>query len=225
LASKSSIVTIDGPAGAGKSSVARGLATLLGFRFLDTGAMYRALTWAAMRRGVEPVEGPAMSELAESLHLDLEADGKVLADGADVTHAIRDRAVTARVSAYAALPSVRAAMQRSQRTVGARGRLVCEGRDMGTHVFPDAAVKFYLDASSRVRAERRRRELAQSQQDVSLDELVREIDARDLADSQRAASPLRRAADQIYLDSSGMTQEEVLRALHEECARRLAAWV
>src|SRR5262245_27755952 len=150
------IVAIDGPAGSGKSTVARKLAARLGFSYLDSGALYRAVTLAALDQGVDLDSGPRLGELAAGLGVTLEPDRRVLLGGRDVTEAIRSERVSANVSKVAAHGEVRAAMLSMQRAAAARGDLVCEGRDMGTVVFPGAEVKVFLEADVGVRAERRR---------------------------------------------------------------------
>ena len=207
------IVTIDGPAGAGKSTIARTLAKLLGFRFLDTGAMYRSVTFAADRDKVAAGDAAGVARLLGRLKIDFTPDGRTIVDGVDATAAIREPRITAMVSPFAADPAVRAEMARLQREIGAAGRLVCEGRDMGSNVFPDAAVKFYLDASSTVRAERRRLELLASGTEIPLEELRQDIEARDRADSERTAAPLVRTPDMIYVDTSRLTREEAVATL------------
>ncbi|MFT7618608.1 MAG: cytidylate kinase [Planctomycetota bacterium] len=208
-----SVVTIDGPAGAGKSTVARRVARELGFQFLDTGAMYRAVTWAATKAGLEAVESADMDQLLEALTLSFEGDGQLTANGTNVTKAIRERSVTSQVSAFAALASVRHLMSRAQREMGEAGNLVCEGRDMGTFVFPDAAVRIYLDASPDVRATRRAKELEDKGETVDFDGLLNEIKARDAADSSRTVAPLKRVPEQHYVDSSEMSREDVISTL------------
>ena len=146
------VVTIDGPAGAGKSSVSRELARRLRFRFLDTGAMYRAVGLAALRAGFDPADAENVGPLAQRLAIDFTPERRVLLDGEDVTDAIRSADVTAAASACSAIGAVRDVVSRAQRQMGEAGDLVCEGRDMGTVVFPDAAVRIYLDASVDVRA-------------------------------------------------------------------------
>ncbi len=215
------VVTIDGPAGAGKSTVARRVAEKLNFRFLDTGAMYRAVTWAALEGGLEASESKNLDQLLSDLDLSFEADGRLMVNGQDVTSAIRERHVTAQVSAYAALPSVRKLMSRAQRSMGEVGALVCEGRDMGTFVFPDAAVRIYLDASAEVRAERRAKELRDKGEDVDFDALLNEIKARDAADSSRAVAPLKRVPEQHYVDSSDMSRDDVIANLLAIAAKGL----
>lgn len=215
------VVTIDGPAGAGKSTVARRVADELGFRFLDTGAMYRAATWAAQKAGCGPDDQECLEGVLEGLTLEFAEGGRLLVNGADATEAIRERDVTRNVSAYAALPEVRALMSRTQRSMGEDGSLVCEGRDMGTFVFPDASVRIYLDASPEVRAERRAKELRDKGEPVDFDGLLEEIKARDAADSSRAVAPLKRVPEQHYVDSSSMDREEVIEALLSIARSRL----
>lgn len=218
---RTDIVTIDGPAGAGKSTVAKVLAKKLGFRFLDTGAMYRAVTATALDRGVAADDEPALAALLTHLDLDLLDDGRVMVGARDVTKRIREPEVTRSVSAFAAARLVRDGMTDLQRKIGAGGRLVCEGRDMGTVVFPAAAVRFYLDASPRVRAVRRKLELEATGRTVDLESLVKEIESRDWADSTREIAPLKRVDGQIYVDSSDLPQEEVVAKLLEHVERIL----
>ncbi|HYC77009.1 MAG TPA: (d)CMP kinase [Planctomycetota bacterium] len=220
------IVTIDGPAGSGKSTAAKRLAARLGFRYLDTGAMYRAVTLATLERGVDTADGRRAGEIARALRLELRPDGTVLADGRDVTAAIRTERVTAKVSEVSAHPEVRAAMTGLQREIGRGGDLVCEGRDMGTVVFPDAALKIWLDAPPEVRAERRRRDLEAAGESLSREELTARLVERDRKDSSRAAAPLRKADDQETVDTGGLTLDQTverLAALAEDRRRRLSA--
>jgi cytidylate kinase len=199
------IIAIDGPAGAGKSTVARALAARLGLEYLDTGAMYRAVTWAAMRQGIDPRDADRVAELAERLTLEV-GDQGVLVDGADATTAIRNAEVTAAVSAVAANSRVRAELVRRQRKWAAdHGGGVMEGRDIGSVVFPDAELKLHLTASPRVRAERRG---AESGGDV--DEIEAAILRRDLYDSTRQDSPLVEADGSVTVDTTGLSIDEVL---------------
>jgi len=205
------IIAIDGPAGAGKSSAARGLARRLGLRFLDSGALYRAVTVLTLRAGFEPADEERVGRLAEEARIELvPEDGslRVLADGEDITVEIRGPDVTNAVSTVAALPRVRAAMVPQQRAFALPdGGVVAEGRDIGTVVFPEADWKFYLDADPRVRAERRVREQDGDLADVGRVEA--EIEDRDRRDKTRAVGPLARAGDAIYVDSTGLSLEQV----------------
>ncbi|MBM3260007.1 MAG: (d)CMP kinase [Candidatus Sericytochromatia bacterium] len=207
------IVTLDGPAGAGKSTLARHLAQQLGWTYLDTGAMYRAVTWAAMDRGVDIGDATALGALARSLRLALlpGPDGaRVEADGRDITEAIRSAAVTGRVSAVAAVAEVRDAMVAEQRRIGEAADLVAEGRDMGTVVFPDAPLKVYVTASPGVRAERRAAELARAGRMVDVRALEQELVARDALDSGREVAPLRPASDARHLLTDGEDVQTLL---------------
>ena len=204
-------VAIDGPAGAGKSTLAGALAERLGLERLDTGAMYRSVAWAALERDVDPSDPAAVTQLARRLRIDMADDGRVLVDDVDVTTAIRTPAVDASVSAVAAIPAVRAEMVRRQRAwVDTHGGGVVEGRDIGTVVLPDADVKVYLTAISHERARRRATERGVAE----LDEVAKAIDHRDLLDSSRPVSPLPDpgsvAADAIVVDSTGKGAEQVL---------------
>ncbi|HEU4394115.1 MAG TPA: (d)CMP kinase [Planctomycetota bacterium] len=216
------VVAIDGPAGSGKSTLARLLADRLGFLFLDSGAMYRALTWKALRQGVDPADGDATAALLRGTEIRLQPAtprARTLLDGRDVSTEIRGPEVTAAVSRVAAHPGVRAGMVDRQRAFvregGGRG-VVVEGRDIGTVVFPDAAVKFFLDATPAERARRRAAETGGTA-DAELHAMKR----RDAADEGRAVAPLRAAADAERVDTTGLTVEQVLDALLDRVRRRL----
>lgn len=199
------VIALDGPAGAGKSTVAARLADMLGLEYLDTGAMYRAVTFAALRDGVQLDDAEAVSALARNSQFDISAD-RVLVDGDDATAAIRGPEVTAAVSTVAAVPAVRAVLVERQRAwANERNGGVLEGRDIGTVVFPDARLKVFVTASPRVRAERR---VAQSGGDV--EEVAAAIAARDLKDSAREASPLAEAGDAVHVDTSELSVEQVV---------------
>jgi cytidylate kinase len=210
-------VAIDGPSGAGKSTVARQLAQRLGFQFLDTGAMYRAITWHFLAMGCAPAEcagdpdrGHArMQQALAQARLELQA-GRVVLNGRDVTSHLRTREVESQVSAVSALPFVRAAMRDLQRQVAARGPVVAEGRDMGSVVFPEARWKVYLDAAPSERARRRCQDFAGQGRVVSEGDVLDEILVRDRLDSTRVDAPLRQAADALYVDSTGLTTEVVV---------------
>ena len=202
------VIAIDGPAGAGKSTIGRVLATRLGLDYLDTGAMYRAVTAAAMHAGLDLDDLEAVATLARSCALSVDDEG-VFVDGRDVTAEIRGAAVTSMVSKVAANSGVRAEMRARQRAwAEQRGGGVIEGRDIGTVVFPDADLKLYLTASPRVRAERR---VAQSGGDV--DEIERSIAERDRLDSSRSDSPLAEASDARLVDTTGLAIDEVVASL------------
>jgi len=204
------VIAIDGPSGAGKSTAGRVLAARLGYVFLDTGAMYRALALSALRTRTALDDGPALAALARDTRIGLGADGSVALDREDVTAALRTREVSTAASQVSVFPAVRRVMVARQRELGRRGGVVMDGRDIGTAVFPDADLKFYVDADPAKRAIRRRRELAEAGIDADLEAIEREIRARDHADSTRADSPLTRAADAIHVDTTTMGLEEVV---------------
>ncbi|MDQ3752317.1 MAG: (d)CMP kinase [Actinomycetota bacterium] len=202
------VIAIDGPAGAGKSTVARRVAAALGFRHLDTGAMYRAVALAALERGVEPAQTAALERLAADIDLVIEGD-RVLIDGRDVSTQLRDPRVTRAVSAYSAVPGVRAVLLRRQRELAMQRDVVMEGRDIGAAVVPDAALKIFLTASIRERALRRLAD-QDTVQPLELAELETSIAARDEADATRTASPFVRAPDAVVVDSTGRDVEGVV---------------
>lgn len=209
------VIAIDGPAASGKSTTARRVAARLQLPFVDTGAMYRALAHAALQRGVDLDDGVALTDLlrAGALHLTADAAGtRIHWDGEDVSEAIRAPAVTAAVSRVSAHADVRREMVQHQRQLGAQGA-VLDGRDIGTVVFPDANVKVFMTAALATRAERRAREEATRGRHRSHEEIATEIAARDAHDSNRAASPLRAAADAIVVETSRMTPEEQVDAI------------
>jgi cytidylate kinase len=212
------IVTIDGPAGSGKSTAARLLAQRLGFDFLDTGAMYRAVALKCLAAGVDLNDAQRVAEIARGIRI--EALGpSVRADGVDVTEAIRTAEVSTAASRVAANPGVRAALVAMQREAAAGRNVVAEGRDQGTVVFPQAECKFFITAAPDERARRRQAELREQGEDVPFDELVAQIRERDTRDETRATAPLRAAADAVLIDSSNLSSEEVARRL-EEAVRR-----
>lgn len=201
------VIAIDGPAGAGKSSVAQRVADRLGLARLDTGAMYRALTWKALEEGIDPGDALALATLARRLDLTITARG-VLIDGAPHERQIRSRRVSALVSRVSAHPPVRRVMVAKQRAFARRRSLVIEGRDIGTIVAPRADLKIFLTASATERARRRHRELAAAGVSVPLGTLATEIEARDARDAR--TTPLVAAADAVILDSTGKTLEQVV---------------
>jgi cytidylate kinase len=211
------IVTIDGPAAAGKSTAARALAERLGFDFLDTGAMYRAVTLAALRRGVPLDNEQALGDVARSLHIALSGRA-VFLDGEDVSHAIRDVQVTRASRQVADSPAVRDCMTRLQREVARNGNIVTEGRDQGTVVFPEAACKVFLTARPEVRAARRQQEFAARGQSVKFEQVLADQSERDRRDAGRKIAPMIPAPDAVVLDTSDLTfhavVEELVRLVH-----------
>ncbi|MDZ4180627.1 MAG: (d)CMP kinase [Coriobacteriia bacterium] len=213
------IVAIDGPAGSGKSTVARLVATRLGFHYLDTGAMYRSVALAAVNAGLNLDDAAAVSAIAHTVTIGFEHDGdasiptRITLDGRDVTAAIRTPQIDAAVSAVARLASVREAMVPQQRVIGATDDLVAEGRDIGTVVFPDADVKVFLTASPEERARRRHAELAARGDAIDAAAVHEGLVARDEADSSRETAPLVAAGDAVVLDTTGLTIDQVVEAI------------
>lgn len=202
------VISIDGPSGAGKTTTARGVAAALGLRHLDTGSMYRAVTLEALERGLDPGDAAAVADLARSLSIDIAPDGRVTVNGNDVTEAIRTPEVTGAVSEVSAHPAVRDVLVGMQRRLAAGGGAVMEGRDIGSVVLPSADVKIYLDATSRVRAERRSAELAAAGVTRSVDDVQSELERRDAQDSARASSPLMRPVGSWRVDTSALGIDE-----------------
>lgn len=211
------VVTIDGPAASGKSTMARLLANRLDAAFLDTGAMYRAVTLAAVRDGVDLTDQGQVIDVVARHRFDFEAAGGTMLvriDGRDVTDAIRDNELTAKVRYVAAAPLVRAKLVEMQRAFASRcSRVVTEGRDQGTVAFPDAAVKIYLTADAAERARRRMEDLKARGVDADPEQLRREIESRDRSDENRAVGPLKRAPDAIAVDTTGLSIEQAVERL------------
>ncbi len=216
------IITIDGPAGAGKSSAARALAQRLGFEFLDTGAMYRSVALAALRAGVDLADPDATAALLVNIRLEMRPDGKVLLNGEDVSAVIRTEEVTAATEASANSPLVRQRLTEVQRTIAAGRNIVCEGRDQGTVVFPDAVCKFFLVALPEERARRRQSELEARGQAVDFTVLLAKIQERDRRDAGRAIAPMRPAVDALELDSTTLSLEEIVDRMEIECRCRFS---
>lgn len=211
------IIAIDGPAGAGKSTIAREVARRLGYLFINTGAMYRAVAWKARENGIALADQAAIGRLAEMSVIELRGpvdDLRVLIDDREITGEIVRREISEAASIVSAIPAVRRALVARQQEMGARGGVVMEGRDIGTKVFPEAELKIYLDATPAARAGRRFAEdQARGTASASLAELQQEIEARDHRDRTRQDSPLVQAADAIYLDTSTLAIEEVVRLI------------
>ncbi len=217
-------IAIDGPVGSGKSSVARRVAEMLGYVYLDSGAMYRALAWKALERAVRLESEQELEELAQKTRIDLEAATgetgqlasskiRVRVDGADVTEKIRTAAVSQAASKVAVIAGVRRVLVAEQQRAGREGGVVMEGRDIGTVVFPNAELKIFLDASANVRAERRWREHREKGDRLSLEQVLAEVHERDRRDRQRKVSPLVRAADAVLVDNTAMGIEETARLI------------
>ena len=208
------IIAIDGPSGSGKGTIARRVATDLGFHLLDSGALYRLVALAGARQGVSATDEPGHAEAARTLDVTFDVDEqgeeRIRLAGQDVTLEIRTEAAGGEASRVAAMPAVRAALLSRQRAFARPPGLVADGRDIGTVVFPDAPLKIYLTASAEERARRRHKQLKEKGLTVTIADLSQEIRERDLRDSSRPVAPLRPAADAILLDSTGLTIEQVV---------------
>ncbi|MDI6754886.1 MAG: (d)CMP kinase [Thermodesulfobacteriota bacterium] len=207
------IITIDGPAGAGKSTVSKMLARHLHYLYLDTGAMYRAVALKVRQEGVNPEDEAALEDLCQNIKIIFQGDDegkRIILDGEDVTRKIREPAIGWMASRVSMKRSVREAMVRLQRKIGEKGKIVAEGRDTGTVVFPDARYKFFLSAEPGERARRRRLELVGTGLSLKIEEIEKEMARRDEQDSSRELAPLRRATDALLIDSTGLTPEEVV---------------
>jgi cytidylate kinase len=219
------LLTIDGPAGTGKSSVAHQLAQRLGLDFLDTGAMYRAAAWLAHRRGIDPADGVAVAAAVERAEIRFDWTTKppaIHVDGESVADAIRSLAVSEIVSTVAAQPEVRVVLVEHQRRIAhAHPRLVTEGRDQGSVVFPDASLRFYLDADVHVRALRRARQLLSTGTDVDIEAVARDIERRDRIDTGRATAPLIRPEGAIEIDTTELDLQQVVDRLESISRDRL----
>ncbi|MDY6803549.1 MAG: bifunctional pantoate--beta-alanine ligase/(d)CMP kinase [Cyanobacteriota bacterium] len=212
LKNRQPIIAIDGPAGAGKSTVTKLVAKELGLLYLDTGAMYRAVTWLVLQSGIAIDDEPAIADEVSKCQISFTGGSnfKITINGKNVTEAIRTTEVTSHVSAIAAMGAVRYFLVKKQQEFGKTGGIVAEGRDIGTRVFPDAEVKIFLTASVKERSRRRLEQLQkQGEQNISLEQLERDISQRDLKDSTRKVSPLRQAADAIVLETDGLSIAEV----------------
>jgi len=211
------VIAVDGSAASGKSTVSRSLASKLGYPFLDTGVMYRAITVAALRHGVDVHDQVALGELAASVRMDVGAPApgsrescSIAVDGDDVTRELRNPEVEDAVSLVSRVPAVREALVRLQREIAGRQAMVMAGRDIGTVVLPDADLKIYLDASLAERARRRFREFEAQSREVSEEMVLADLRRRDQIDSERAASPLRPADDAVIINTDELSQDEVL---------------
>jgi CMP/dCMP kinase len=220
------VIAIDGPAASGKSTVAAAVARCLDALIFDTGAVYRALTLAALERDISPYDGPRLARLIDEIDIAVvppsSGDGRqydVLIDGRDVTWAVRDQRVDRAVSPVSAHAEVRRGLLDLQRNIGRSGRVVMPGRDIGTVVMPDADLKIWLDASIDERARRRQLELAERGIDVSLDEVRSEMRSRDVFDSSRAEAPMEPASDSVVIATGGRTVEDIVRQILDLASR------
>jgi cytidylate kinase len=218
--SKRIVVAIDGPAGAGKSSIARRLAERLGFLYIDSGAMYRAVGLWALRTNTGLDDVHRLEQLAREARIELEpGSSRVLLNGEDVSEAIRAPEISQAASRVSTIPGVRRAMAGEQRRMGAQSSVVMEGRDIGTVVFPNADIKIFLDADAEVRARRRLREAAERGESIEPEEMARQVRERDERDRGRSEAPLVQAPDAIYVDSTGLSidqvEETILRLIRE----------
>jgi cytidylate kinase len=207
------IVAIDGPSGAGKSTVGKRLASELGYLYIDTGAMYRALGWKALKEGLDLKEGKALQDFCARTEVELKRDGeglRVILDGNDVSGLIRTPEMSMAASTISAQPCVRERLLELQRAMGRQGGVVLEGRDIGTVVFPDAHAKFFLDAAVEERARRRWLELTDKGNAVTLEQTIEDVKSRDYNDSTRDIAPLKKADDAIVVDSSGIGIDQVV---------------
>ncbi|OWR29197.1 cytidylate kinase [Saccharibacillus sp. O23] len=218
-------IAIDGPAGAGKSTVARKVASKLSYVYVDTGAMYRAATWDMLRQGIEAEDESAVLKRLENIDIELvpgEEGQRVRLSGEDVTNEIRSLAVSRTVSRYAQIEGLRAKLSGAQRQMALRKGVVMDGRDIGTTVLPDAEVKIFMTATAEERARRRFRELPESGEAITLEQLEREIEQRDELDRNREVSPLVCADDATVLDTTSMTIDEVAEAIVLRAERELS---
>ncbi len=207
------IIAIDGPAGVGKSTVAKLLAARLGYLYLDTGALYRAVAWKVLHSNVNPTDSERVAQLLPTTAIQMQFQNgamQVLIDGQDITGELRTPEVTASASIVSAIPAVREWLLPIQRQIGQRGSVVAEGRDMGTKVFPSARLKFFLDADAAVRADRRHRELVAAGHSGPLEKTYQDLSGRDTRDRNRAIAPLIPAADARHIDTSALKVEEVV---------------
>ncbi len=215
------VVTIDGPSGVGKSTISRRVAAMLGFTYLDTGAMYRAVAFKCHLSGIDTGDEAALKTILAAIDMQLipapseDKDVQVVLDGVNISDRIRTQEISMLASAVSALKPVRDTLTRMQQEMGAKGKIVAEGRDTGTVVFPGAAWKFYLDASSEERARRRINQLRQNGQEVNEQEIRAQIIKRDRDDSERTIAPLKAALDAVHIDSTILSPDEVVQRVLE----------
>lgn len=217
------VVTIDGPAGAGKTTISKQLAKQLGYRYLDTGALYRGVALAALNAGIEPDEDQALAELCATIQLDFdehEGELRLILNQKDISDQIRTDQISMLASAISAREVVRRFLLDIQRAIGNQKKIVAEGRDMGTVVFPGAEVKFFLDADPQVRARRRHAELVARNEDASFQEVAMDMARRDQNDSTRSLAPLKPASDAVRVDSTDLSIPDVVAALYDHIMKQ-----
>lgn len=208
-------IAIDGPSGAGKSTIAKAVAERMGIDYIDTGAMYRAIGYKAVKEHVRPEDKEKLEGLLDSTDIDF-VGGDIILDGEKVNDKIRTPEISKAASIYSALPEVRKKLVDIQRSMGNRKSVIMDGRDIGTNVLKDAEYKFFLTASAEERADRRYRELSEKGEDVSREKVLADIKARDYSDSTRELNPLKKAADAVELDTTGMSIDEVVEYVLKE---------
>jgi len=211
------VITIDGPSGSGKGTISQKIAAELGWRYLDSGALYRLLALAAQHHSIELTDEASLMPLAEHLDVEFDHDKGVLLEGEPVSDMLRTEETGNAASIVAALPGVRTALLNRQRAFLEAPGLVADGRDMGSTVFPDAEAKIFLTASAGARAERRYKQLKQKGFDVNLAHLLQDIEQRDQRDTERSSSPMQAAADAIVIDTTPLTIDEVVKQVLEHC--------
>lgn len=209
------LIAIDGPAAAGKNTVGKLLAKRLGYAFVDTGLMYRAVAYTALREGIDPQDEGNLGRIAEELQFEISPSGELLIEGGEAGGELLGEEIGAFASRISRSRKVREILIAKQREIGVRGRIVMAGRDIGTVVFPDAAFKIFLTASAEERARRRHKELRERGREISFEEVLRDIEERDRMDRERSLSPLRPAPDAHIIDTEGLTPEEVVRKILE----------
>jgi cytidylate kinase len=217
------IITIDGPAGAGKSTISKKLAQITGYSYIDTGALYRGIALKALKEGIDVFDDDKMKKMCEKIDLFFKNDKgelKLFLDSVDVSKEIREPHMSMKASNASARPVVRKALLNLQRELGKNGKVVLEGRDMGTVVFPGADIKFYLDATVKERAKRRYNDFVAAGKKVDYNALVEEITKRDLNDSTRAYAPLKKADDAMYIDSTKYTINEVIELMIKQIQKK-----
>jgi cytidylate kinase len=212
------VITIDGPSGAGKSTISKLLAKRLGYKYLDTGALYRAVAWKAKEESIDIDDEAALDEVLNNIEINL-AEEKVFVNGEEVTTLIRTAEIGELSSRVSAIPAVREYLFSIQREAGMKGKVVIEGRDTGTAIFPEAENKFFLDANIEERARRRSNDLKSDDPGITIEETIKDLEKRDTRDSTRESSPLKKTGDMAHIDSTRLTIDEVVNEIMRELSR------